>query len=80
MSARYMCVRYIQKPTGKWDEHTEFRNSIKTSHIQTCKVILDFKEKKCVVNGLNKEATFDDMLEFYKRVMGDQLAPHLPKD
>jgi hypothetical protein len=75
-----MCVRYIQKPNGKWDEHTEFRNNIKINQIQTCKVILDFKEKRCVVNGLNKEATFDDMLEFYKRMMGDQLTPHLPKD
>jgi len=80
MTARYMIVTYLQKPNGKWDEITEFKNSLKTSHIQTAKVILDFKEKKCVVNGLNKEATFDDMLEFYKRLLGDQLTPHLPQE
>jgi hypothetical protein len=49
-------------------------------HIQSAKVILDFKEKKCVVNSLNREAGFDDMLEMYKRLLGDQLTPHLPKD
>jgi hypothetical protein len=80
MTARYMIVTYMQKPNGKWDELTEFKNNIKAKHIQSAKVILDFKEKKCVVNGLNKEATFDDMLEFYKRMLGEQLTPHLPKD
>ena len=75
-----MLVTYVQKPNGKWDELTEFRNSVRTKHLQTAKVILDFKEKKCVKNGLNPEAGFDDMLEFYKRVLGDQLTPHLPKD
>lgn len=75
-----MLVKYIKKPGGNWDEITEFRNSLRTSHIQSSKVILDFKEKKCVINSLNREATFDDMLEFYKRVLGDRLTPHLPKD
>lgn len=75
-----MIVTYVKKPDGKWDELTEFKNSIKMKHIQSAKVILDFKEKRCVVNSLNKEADFDDMLEFYKRVLGDQLTPHLPKD
>ena len=80
MTARYMLVTYVQKPNGKWDELTEFKNNIRMKHIQTAKVILDFKEKKCVKNGLNPEAGFDDMLEFYKRMLGDQLIHHLPKD
>jgi hypothetical protein len=80
MTARYMLVTYVQKPNGKWDELTEFRNSVRTKHLQTAKVILDFKEKKCVKNGLNPEAGFDDMLDFYKRVLGDRLTPYLPKD
>jgi hypothetical protein len=80
MTARYMLVTYVQKPNGKWDELTEFRNSVRTKHLQTAKVILDFKEKKCVKNGINPEAGFDDMLDFYKRVLGDRLTPHLPKD
>jgi hypothetical protein len=75
-----MLVTYVQKPNGKWDELTEFRNSVRTKHLQTAKIILDFKEKKCVKNGLNPEAGFDDMLEFYKRVLGDRLTPYLPKD
>jgi hypothetical protein len=78
MENRYMLVKYIQKPNGQWDELTEFRKNIKTSHMQTAKVILDFKEKVCVVNSLNREASFYDMLEMYKRLLGDQLTPHLP--
>jgi hypothetical protein len=80
MSARYMIVTYMLKPNGKWDEVTEFKNHYRLKHVQSAKVILDFKEKKCVKNGLNPEANYDDMLEFYKRLLGDRLTPHLPKD
>jgi len=80
MNERYMIVTYIKKPNGMWDEVTEFKNNLRSKHIQSAKVVLDFKEKKCVVNSLNKEAGYDDMLEFYKRVLGDRLTPYLPKD
>ena len=80
MSERYMIVTYVKKPSGMWDEVTEFKNNIRMKHIQSAKVILDFKEKKCIVNSLNKEAGYEDMLEFYKRVLGDRLTPYLPKD
>jgi hypothetical protein len=80
MSARYMIVTYIQTPKGKWDEITEFKNSLKTKHYQTAKVILDLYNKKVVMNSLNKEAGFDDLLEMYKRLLGDRLTPHLPQE
>lgn len=75
-----MIVTYVKKPNGKWDELTEFKNNIRSKHLQTAKVILDFKEKKCIINSLNKEAGYDDMLEFYKRQLGDQLTPYLPQE
>ena len=75
-----MIVTYVKKPNGKWDELTEFKNNLKQKHIQSAKVILDFKEKKCIINSLNKEAGYDDMLEFYKRQLGDQLTPYLPQE
>ena len=75
-----MIVTYVKKPSGMWDELTEFKNSIKPKHIQSATVILDFKEKKCIVNSLNKEATYEDLLDFYKKVLGDQLTPYLPQE
>ena len=80
MPARYMIVTYILKPNGKWDEITEFKNHYRMKHIQSAKVILDFKQKKVVKNGLNPEAGYEDMLEFYKRLLGDRLTPHLPQE
>ena len=80
MSERYMIVTYVKKPNGMWDEVTEFKNNLKIKHIQSAKVVLDFKEKKCVVNSLNREAGYEDMIEFYKRMLGDRLTPHLPED
>jgi hypothetical protein len=80
MNERYMIVTYIQKPNGKYDEVTEFKKHYRMKHVQTAKVILDLKEKKVVKNGLNPEADYDDMIEFYKRMLGDRLTPYLPKD
>jgi hypothetical protein len=56
------------------------KQKLKQAYMKTAKVILDFKEKKCVINSLNREAGYDNMLEFYKRVLGDRLTPYLPKD
>ncbi len=80
MSARYMIVSYMLKANGKWDELTEFKNSLKTKHYQTAKVILDLHNKKVVMNSLNKEAGYEDLLEMYKRLLGDRLTPHLPQE
>ena len=44
-----MMVTYLKKPNGKWDELTEFKNNIKTKHIQSAKVILDFKENDVIL-------------------------------
>jgi hypothetical protein len=80
MNERYMIVTYVQKPNGKYDEVTEFKRHYRMKHIQSAKVILDLADKKVVKNGLNSEASYDDMIEFYKRMLGDRLTPYLPKD
>jgi hypothetical protein len=77
MKHRYMIITYFKKPNGKWDEITEFKNSLRSKHLQESKVILDFKEKQVVKNGLNSEATFEDTLELYKKLLGDKLKPYL---
>lgn len=75
-----MIVTYMKKSNGKWDEVTEFKRHYRMKHIQSAKVILDLADKKVVKNGLNPEAGYDDMIEFYKRMLGDRLTPYLPKD
>ena len=80
MNEQYMIVTYIKKSNGKWDEVTEFKRHYRMKHIQSAKVILDLADKKVIKNGLNPEAGYDDMIEFYKRMLGDRLTPYLPKD
>ena len=75
-----MIVTYMKKSNGKWDEVTEFKRHYRMKHIQSAKVILDLADKKVIKNGLNPEAGYDDMIEFYKRMLGDRLTPYLPKD
>ena len=80
MDNRYMIVKYIKKPDGKYDEVTEFKRHYRSNDLQMSKVILDFEKKAVIKNGLNPDAGYDDMIEFYKRVLGDRLTPYLPKD
>ena len=77
MSKRYMIVTYIKKIDGQWDELTDFKDNIKAKDLQTARVILDLHEQKSIKNSLNPDAGFDDMIEYYKRVLGDQLTPYL---
>jgi hypothetical protein len=80
MDNRYMIVKYVKKPDGKYDEVTEFKRHYRTTDLQMSKVILDLSKKTVIKNGLNPDAGYDDMIEFYKRVLGDRLTPYLPKD
>lgn len=77
---RYMIVTYIKRPDGKYDELTEFKSSVRLKHYQSAKVILDFKKKQCLKNGLSPQASYQDMIDFYKKMLGDRLTPYLPKD
>ena len=80
MDNRYMIVKYIKKPDSKYDEVTEFKRHYRNTDLQMSKVILDFEKKIVIKNSLNPDAGYDDMIEFYKRVLGDRLTPYLPKD
>lgn len=75
-----MIVQYVKRPNGRYDEVTEFKRHYRTKHLQTAKVILDMQKCTVIKNSLNPDAGYDDMIEFYKRVLGDRLTPYLPKD
>jgi RNA recognition motif-containing protein len=77
MKNRYMIVTYYRQPDGQYDEITEFKNSVKGKHLQESKVILDLEKKQVVKNGLNFEATFEDLFDLYKKLLGKRLDPYL---
>lgn len=77
MSKKYMLVTYIKKIDGRWDEITDFKDKLKPKDLQMTRVILDLHEKKIVKNSFNPDAGFEDMMDYYKRVLGDQLTPYL---
>jgi hypothetical protein len=78
MKFRYMLVSYFPSEDGKYNELTEFKNSLKLKSRHSAKVILDFKKKEVVKNELNSNASYTDMLEFYKKVIGPKLLTYLP--
>ena len=68
---RYLLITFMKKADGKIDEQVQVAKSIKPKDIQTCNLILDFKEKKvekCMVNGTALPTTWDSIYEYYKNI------------
>ena len=68
---RYLLVTYLRKPGGQIDEQVGVSKRVRTSDIQTCNVIVDYKNKKvdkCVIEGNTVETDFEKMNEYYKKV------------
>lgn len=43
---RYLLITYLKKADGKIDEQVTVSKNVKTRDIQTCNVIMDFKNRK----------------------------------
>lgn len=65
---RYFIIRYIQRPTGQYDEVSEIRKNLKPQHRQTSAVILDFKTLSVIqahVNGVSPGRDWQRLFETY---------------
>ena len=52
---RYLLITYLKKADGKIDEQVTVAKNVKPRDIQTCNIILDFKERKvdkALIDGL----------------------------
>ena len=68
---RYLLITFSRKPGGQIDEQVGFSKNVKPSDLQTCNVILDYKERKvnkCVIEGKIVPTDFERMNEYYKQV------------
>jgi hypothetical protein len=73
---RYFLATYIRKPDGKIDEQVEISKNLKDSDIQTCNIILDFKEHKVVKSVIQGQAvptTWDVIVDHYRKVYPDYI-------
>ena len=61
----------MRKPGGQIDEVAAVSRNIKQKDLQTCNVIMDFKERKvvkCVVDGNRVDTDWEKLTEYYKKV------------
>ena len=68
---RYLLITYIRKPGGQIDEQVSVSKRVRSSDIQSCNVIVDYKNKKldkCVVEGKVVDTDFDRMHNYYKEI------------
>ena len=68
---RYWLITYLRQPGGQIDEQAGISKRVKTSDLQSCNVIMDYKERKvikCVIEGKIVPTDFDRLNEYYKEV------------
>jgi hypothetical protein len=68
---RYLLITYSKKQGGQIDEQVSFANKVKPRDLQTCNVIMDFKDQKvmkCVVDGAVVPTSYEKLHEYYGRV------------
>jgi len=65
---RYLTMTYVTRANGKIDEVMSVTRNIKRSDLQTCNVILDFKQLKvvkCTMNGTSVPRDWDRIVGYY---------------
>ena len=66
---RYLLVTYLRKPSGQIDEQVGFSTRIRNKDLDTCNVIVDYKDKKvikCIIEGKKVETNFELMDDYQK--------------
>jgi hypothetical protein len=61
----------MRKPGGQIDEVAAVSRNVKQKDLQTCNIIMDFKERKvvkCVVDGNRVDTNWEKLSEYYKQV------------
>lgn len=65
---RYLLLTYYKTPSGKIDEGMVVSKRLRNKDIQTCNVILDFKEQKvvtCSMDGVIVPKNWDRIVSYY---------------
>ena len=71
MKMRYLLVTLLKNSNNQIDEQVGFSRRIRSHDLQTCNVILDYKERKvlkCVIDGRRLDTDFQRLHEYYSRV------------
>ena len=67
---RYLLVTYVRKGNGQIDEQLGVSKKVKPNDIQTCNIIMDFKNKtvdKAIIEGQAASKEWDAMYSYYKQ-------------
>jgi hypothetical protein len=78
---RYLLITFFRKPGGQIDEQVGFSKKVRPVDMQTCNVILDYKEKKvlkCYIDGKIVPTDFERMHAYYSEIY-PELVAHLAK-
>ena len=68
---RYLLITYLRQPGGQIDEQVGFSKNLKARDLQSCNVIIDYRERKvqkCVIEGKIVPTTFESLNDYYKDV------------
>jgi hypothetical protein len=61
----------MRKSGGQIDEQVGFSKKVRDKDLETCNVIVDYKDQKvvkCIIEGKRVETTFDLLNDYYKKI------------
>jgi hypothetical protein len=65
---RYLLITYVKRPKGNIDEVMSVSKNVRSRDLQTCNVILDFKQLevvKATMDGTTIPKDFNRVVEYY---------------
>jgi non-homologous end joining protein Ku len=74
---RYLLITYLRQARGQIDEQVGFSKKVKPADLQTCNVIIDYKERKivkCVIESKIHDTDFDKLNDYYRQVYPELIA------
>lgn len=68
---KFLLITFVRKPNGQIDEMVTVSKRVKPVDIQTCNIILNFKDKKvekCVIEGKRVDSDWDRLVTYYREI------------
>lgn len=68
---RYFLVTYATKAGGQIDEVVTVSKKVKMNDLQTCNIIMDYKDKKvdkCVIEGKRVDSNWENLDTYYRQL------------
>jgi hypothetical protein len=73
MTKKFLIAFYFKKLNGKYDEFTEFKETLTNQDTQQATVILNLTDRVVVKNEFNLQADYKNLFDYYYPIHKDKI-------